>query len=859
MRQGYCRAAIRSLRSMPDRATLLLILFCLCLQPASGQEASNRFLGGCSVNLKSVHTQDDSTKRIGQVAPNRYAPFALGGRKNVAVTATDATIAPIDLHPEDDIATIVAAAPDGTIFILHPGTYQNVTIRPKDGQSFIGMDGAVLDGSVEVDGWIKSGDLWTASGYPAPAWSHGEGRDGMAQFTEDLVVGSKPLVRVATLAEVSEESFFYCDGMVYTRADPTGVQTTVLKTAAAFDGGKASGVTIENLTIRGYASPAQHGAINAHDTSGWILRNLTVTGNHGAGVAAGDGMQILGGSYSLNGQVGIHAYETTGLTIDGVVAAENNYAGFSQTWDAGGIKILTSDKVIVRNSEIGENHGMGLWFDWDNKDVSILNNNIYSNEYIGLFYEASYNALISGNRVEDNNRNGYVTGYWGADILAISSWGVTIEDNYVRSTAGQGIGMEQSPREPGRYGGHEMGNSTVTGNLIVMAEGGGNGVSGLGDAITWNMNNYIASSADALWFTWQNKHIGGGYLASHTIDSASNFMFVEDPAALALMEQKSDQATSYSMMTGETLQGTLVQVPVIATIVLTGSANGSLSLSETGDFDYVPRAGFSGHDSFEYLAVTEDGSILTGIANIDVKTASVLTVRVAGDAWDGNPMFNLYVDGTLVANDVAVTADYGAGEWQDIAISGDFDIDSTRLVTLEFVNDGYGGIEKDRNLYIDSLTLDGMVHDAATGSSTAGWSMAHIAPMVVNGSITIDTSRAPDELVLKVAGDHFNGAPRFDLSVNGRMMHNFEADTVRDDGIWQDIVLRGNFGETDDARVEVLFHNDNYQDIDMDRNLAVQSITLNGRNMEVTNIGTWQDIGSDGYLGVINGSIVFEL
>lgn len=221
----------------------------------------------------------------------------------------------------------------------------------------------------------------------------------MAQYTEDLLFDGEPLVRVATKAELTTGTFYYENGSVFTLDDPTGKTTQALSTTAAFVGGVTEGVTLINLEIKNYASPAQRGAIDAHTTTDWTLIDLKVTGNHGAGVAAGDGMRILGGEYSDNGQVGIHAYDTTGLVIDGVVANGNNYAGFSETWDAGGIKILTSDHVTVRGSEVAGNNGMGLWLDWDNKDVTIENNYVHDNQYLGIFYEASYDAAITGNNV----------------------------------------------------------------------------------------------------------------------------------------------------------------------------------------------------------------------------------------------------------------------------------------------------------------------------------------------------------------------------------------------------------------------------------------------------------------------------
>ena len=50
------------------------------------------------------------------------------------------------LSPGDDVAARVASAPSGTEFLFKAGTYRRLTITPKDGMSFTGTDGVVLDG-----------------------------------------------------------------------------------------------------------------------------------------------------------------------------------------------------------------------------------------------------------------------------------------------------------------------------------------------------------------------------------------------------------------------------------------------------------------------------------------------------------------------------------------------------------------------------------------------------------------------------------------------------------------------------------------------------------------------------------------
>lgn len=441
------------------------------------------------------------------------------------------------LRPTDDVAGIVAAAAAGTVFILAEGEYRNVTLRPKDGQVFIGEGDVVFSGSVAITGWRAVNGVWVAGSFPEPSYSHGEGRNGLAQYVEDLVVDGIPFLRVGSLADLKPGMFFYQNGLVYVSENPAGKVTEVLKTREAVLGGTASAVVVEGIRFEKYASMAQHGAVEAQDTQGWKLIDVEAVGNHGAGVAAGDGMQILGGTYSHNGQVGIHAIDTAGLLIDGVSAVGNNYAEFDPGWDAGGIKILTSTGSVVRNSTISGNNGFGLWFDWDNKDVVVSQNRILDNARAGLFYEASYDALIRDNLIASNNDSGDTGDLWSADLVITSSSNVLVSGNTVISDVGAGIGMMQHARTDGTYGAHQSWNNAVTHNTLVMAVSGQNGFyaetpRGTYGGNVWDFNDYVTKIGTTLYFTWD-----GGYYWDHDraqlpIEKGGSFTYLDGLNAL---------------------------------------------------------------------------------------------------------------------------------------------------------------------------------------------------------------------------------------------------------------------------------------------------------------------------------------
>jgi hypothetical protein len=84
-----------------------------------------------------------------------------------------------------------------------------------------------------------------------------------------------------------------------------------------------------------------------------------------------------------------------------------------------------------------------------------------------------------------------------------------------------------------------------------------------------------------------------------------------------------------------------------------------------------------------------------------------LVLHLSEDAWSGDAQFTVSVDGTQVGGVQSVTALHGAGQSQDLALSGSFAA-GAHAVAITFLNDAWGGdASSDRNLYVDGITLGG--------------------------------------------------------------------------------------------------------------------------------------------------------
>jgi len=145
---------------------------------------------------------------------------------------------------------------------------------------------------------------------------------------------------------------------------------------------------------------------------------------------------------------------------------------------------------------------------------------------------------------------------------------------------------------------------------------------------------------------------------------------------------------------------------------------------------------------FKGVGVTKfasDDFAFAGPVAAEPPPQSTITVRASGDAWKGDAMFRLSVNGKQVGSDTPVNAVHGKA-WQDFV----FHFDSPappKTVGVIFLNDGYGKSPlEDRNLYVDQITVNGTVAQAedAVYHRVSGPDLTHVEKMSWSGTLLFD-------------------------------------------------------------------------------------------------------------------------
>ena len=97
--------------------------------------------------------------------------------------------------------------------------------------------------------------------------------------------------------------------------------------------------------------------------------------------------------------------------MDNIVLDHNEITGNNTyNWEAkisgcgctGGGKFWATNHATFTNNWSHDNRGPGLWADTNNNDFDIENNNFSNNDFEGIIYEISYNALIKNNTFSQN-------------------------------------------------------------------------------------------------------------------------------------------------------------------------------------------------------------------------------------------------------------------------------------------------------------------------------------------------------------------------------------------------------------------------------------------------------------------------
>lgn len=372
---------------------------------------------------------------LGPIAPQSGEPTLSTTGPRVSLSSVGATLDPtwtgseVVINLGDSWATASSNNPAGTIFRVRAGVHRRtcVGVVPKNGQQFIGENGAIVSGAVDVGntGWTQSGQVWHKTDASWPATSDGgvgpgaflAGYEAM-RYREDLFVDKLPLRRLGAGGTGGAGSFTATPGVgewsydsatktIYLGQDPAGHSIEVSfdlggnnRMIATGAPGNQERVILKNLIVEGYATGNQDSAIytldaggggtldnsfpmntttNGYDHTGatpeggtsgtlggWLVDHCEIRLCHSVGIFLGPGSIMQNSSVHHNGQVGAKAAGRNAQILSSVIS-DNNYTHYDTFVEAGGFKAWNATKLRIADSVFERNLGPALWLDytWD--------------------------------------------------------------------------------------------------------------------------------------------------------------------------------------------------------------------------------------------------------------------------------------------------------------------------------------------------------------------------------------------------------------------------------------------------------------------------------------------------------------
>lgn len=238
----------------------------------------------------------------------------------------------------------------------------------------------------------------------------------------------------------------------------------------------------------------------------------------------------------------------------------------------------------------------------------------------------------------------------------------------------------------------------------------------------------------------------------------------------------------------------------------------------------------------------------------DADGQSVIRVGLSQDAWKGNALFQVMLNGEPLGEPAECSGARSNGDVHYVEFVTDVRAGANEI-TVRFLNDAWGGTPTtDRNLYVESIEVDGrdlgatdalyfnrdaffdfVQQPLAAGDAAPPVGVAQPPPQEpadTTGTTTLGTG--PDTLRLGLSADIWRGDAEYMVLVNGAQLGERQSvGAERSAGEMAFVDVRGDFA-TNTNHLQVRFLNDAWGGTaEMDRNLYVESVALNGVDLQL--------------------------
>ncbi|HYG14010.1 MAG TPA: right-handed parallel beta-helix repeat-containing protein, partial [Methylophilaceae bacterium] len=225
------------------------------------------------------------------------------------------------------------------------------------------------------------------------------------------------------------DSFYYDKGAqtLYLKLKNNGIKDKLVEVSARpqlLVGNDLRHVTVRNINFEHSNTSTNTRAAAVTMMGNFItLENIHVSRADSVGMDVwGDDITIKNSSANDCGQIGLKARGKRIRLIDNETS-RNNTRGFNKWWEAGGAKFVGLGGLqdsYVSGHRAFSNHGDGIWFDWKNRNNTLINGNFSYNRGFGIQYEASDRGVIVNNIAIGNEQRGIYLPHTSHSVVAFN-------------------------------------------------------------------------------------------------------------------------------------------------------------------------------------------------------------------------------------------------------------------------------------------------------------------------------------------------------------------------------------------------------------------------------------------------------
>lgn len=299
----------------------------------------------------------------------------------------------------------------GTKVLISPGVYrESVYIQPSSQYkgapiTFQALTSgtAILDGSDVLTGWRSiSGNEYAhawrdtlGSCYAPVGWT---GLQSIVLNNEMVFVNGAPLTQILSASHQRPGTFFVTSGELYvwppsgTNMNAARVEVAARKSTLEVHGSR--NMVFRGLAFRHAGSCVDKSSASVFSSNNILFDRVQATWNNWGGVAVStsNNTTVQNSVASYNGGVGFVSFASQNALYQYDESDYNNWRGaMGALYDfgQGGTKLMRMHGGHVVQHYSYRNQGQGLWFDTDNKNITISNATLSENLGNNLQLEAS--------------------------------------------------------------------------------------------------------------------------------------------------------------------------------------------------------------------------------------------------------------------------------------------------------------------------------------------------------------------------------------------------------------------------------------------------------------------------------------